>query len=178
MPRAVGGNPQRPPLFGVLFNHPMSSDYRLAPAFGARLVGLLVVAAALLMFAATGVVAVLDLHTLVLVPVALVVLAGIFALGAVVRGTTVVRFDDDGYRVRLIRGAGVKESSWRDVQEVATSEPRGVRCVVLRLADARTTTIPVDAVAADREAFVRDLRDHLLRGQGNRPLPGSGPVEP
>ena len=59
----------------------MSSDYRLAPAFGARLVGLLVVAAALLMFAATGVVAVLDLHTLVLVPVALVVLAGIFAVG-------------------------------------------------------------------------------------------------
>ena len=44
--------------------------------------------------------------------------------------------------------------------------------MVLRLADARTTTIPVDAVAADREAFVRDLRDHLLRGQGNRPLAG------
>jgi hypothetical protein len=148
----------------------MSSDYRLAPAFGARLVGLLVVCAALLMFAATGVVAVLDLHTLVLVPVALAVLAGIFALGAVVRGATVVRFDDEGYRVRLIRGAGVKESSWRDVREVATSHNRGVRCLVIRLDDGRTTTIPVDAVAADREAFVRDLRDHLLRGQGNRPL--------
>ena len=173
MPRAVGGNPQRLPLFGVLFNHPMSSDYRLAPAFGARLVGLLVVAAALLMFAATGVVAVLDLHTLVLVPVALVVLAGIFAAAAVVRGATVVHFDDHGYRVRLIRGAGVKVSSWRDVREVATSQPRGVRCLVLRLGEGRTTTIPVDAVAADREAFVRDLRDHLLRGQGNRPLSGS-----
>ena len=56
----------------------MSSDYRLSPALGARLVGLLVVALAVLMFVATGVVAVLDLHPLVLVPVALAVLAGVF----------------------------------------------------------------------------------------------------
>jgi apolipoprotein N-acyltransferase len=148
----------------------MSSDYRLAPAFAARLVGLLVVGAALVVFLATGVVAVLDLHTLVLVPVALLVLAAIFGVGAVVRGATVVHFGDQGYRVRLIRGAGVKQASWRDVAEVATTEQRGVRCVVLRLADDRTTTIPVDAVAADRETFVRDLRDHLLKGRGNRPL--------
>jgi len=148
----------------------MPSDYRLAPAFGARLVGVLVIAAALLMFLATGLVAVLDLHTLVLIPVVLLVLAGIFAFGGVVRGSTVVHFDDDGYRVRLIRGAGVKQASWADVTEVATSQPRGVRCLVLRLRDGGTTTIPVDAVAGDREAFVRDLRDHLKRGKGHRPL--------
>jgi hypothetical protein len=148
----------------------MSSDYRLAPAFGARLVGVLVIAAAILMFLATGVVAVLDLHTLVLVPVALLVLAGIFAVGALVRGSVVVHLDNVGYRVRLIRGAGVKQASWADVVEVATSQPRGVRCLVLSLRDGGTTTIPVDAVAGDREAFVRDVRDHLTRGKGHRPL--------
>jgi hypothetical protein len=150
----------------------MSSDYRLAPAFGARLVGLLVVAAAILMFLATGVVAVLDLHTLVLVPLVLLLLAGIFAVGAVVRGSTVVHLDDVGYRVRMIRGAGVRQAGWADVVEVSTSQPRGVRCLILRLRDGGTTTIPVDAVAADREAFVRDVRDHLKRGKGQRPLAG------
>ncbi len=150
----------------------MPSDYRLSPALGARLVGLLIVGLAVLVFLATGVVAVLNLHTLVLVPVALVVLAVVFGVGALVRGATVVHFDDDGYRVRLIRGAGVKAAGWKDVSEAGTATRRGVRCVVLNLRDGRTTTIPVDAVAADREAFVRDLQAHLQRGHGLRPLDG------
>jgi hypothetical protein len=151
----------------------MSSDYRLSPALGARLVGLLIVALAVLMFVATAIVAVLDLHTLVLLPVALVVLAVVFTAGAMVRGTTVVHFDDHGYRVRLIRGAGVKAAGWKEVEDAATATPRDIACVVLRLRDGRTTTIPVAAVAADREDFVRDLREHLQRGQGLRPLGGS-----
>jgi hypothetical protein len=150
----------------------MSSDYRLSPALGARLVGLLVVALAVLIFVVTGVVAALDLHTLVLVPVALVVLAVVFGVGALVRGATVVHFDDDGYRVRLIRGAGVKAAGWKEVSKAGTATRRGVRCVVLHLRDGRTTTIPVDAVAADREAFARDLQAHLQRGHGLRPLDG------
>ena len=32
------------------------------------------------------------------------------------------------------------------------------------------TTIPVAAVAADREEFARDVRDHARRGEGMRPL--------
>jgi len=36
--------------------------------------------------------------------------------------------------------------------------------VVLRLRDGRTTTIPVEALAADREAFARDVRLRLARG--------------
>jgi len=148
------------------------SDYRLAPALGARLVGLLVVCLAVLVFVATGVIAALNLHTLVLVPVALLVLAAVFATGALVRGATVVHFDDAGYRVRLIRGAGVKQAAWTEVVEAVATTQRGVRCVVLKLAQDRTTTIPIDAVAGDREAFLRDLRGHLQQGHGLRGLDG------
>ncbi len=150
----------------------MSSDYRLSPALGARLVGLLIVVLAVLVFLATGLVALLNLHTLVLVPVAFVVLAVIFGVGALVRGATVVHFDDEGYRVRLVRGAGVKAAGWKDVTDAGTATRRGVRCVVLNLRDGRATTIPVDAVAVDRDAFVRDLQAHLQRGHGLRPLDG------
>lgn len=150
----------------------MSSDYRLSPAFGARLVGLLVVSLAVLVFLATAVVAVLNLHTVVLVPVALVVVAVIFALGAWLRRTPVVHLDDAGYRVRLVRGAGVRRAGWREVEDAVTASPRDIPCVVLRLVDGRTTTIPVAALDADREEFVRDLQAHLQRGQGLRPLDG------
>ena len=150
----------------------MSSDYRLSPAFGARLVGLLVVGLALLVFLATGVVAILDLHTVVLLPVALVGVAAILALGARLRRTPVVHLDDAGYRVRLVRGAGVREAGWRQVEDAVTATTRGIPCVVLHLVDGRSTTIPVQALDADREDFVRDLRAHLQRGQGLRPLDG------
>lgn len=148
----------------------MSSDYRLSPAFGARLVGLLVVGLAVLVFVATGVVAVLNLHTLVLVPVALAGLAVIFALGALLRRTPVVHFDETGYRVRLIRGAGVREAGWKEVEDAVTATVRDLPCVVLHLTDGRTTTIPVQALDADRDTFVHDLRSHLQGGQGLRPL--------
>lgn len=150
----------------------MSSDYRLSPAFGARLVGLLVVLLAVLVFVATGVVALLNLHTVVLVPVALVVVALILGLGAYLRRTPVVRLDEHGYRVRMIRGAGVKQAGWKEVEDAVTTTSREIPCVVLRLTDARTTTIPVAALDVDREAFVRDLQAHLQRGHGLRPLDG------
>lgn len=148
----------------------MSSDYRLSPAFGARLVGLLVVGLAVLVFVATGLVAVLNLHTVVLLPVALVGVTVIFALGALLRRTPVVHLDEAGYRVRLIRGAGVREAGWKEVEDAVTVTARDLPCVVLRLTGGRTTTIPVEALDVDREAFVRDLRTHLQRGHGLRPL--------
>lgn len=152
----------------------MSSDYRLSPALGARLVGLLLVLVAILVFAATGAVALLNLHTVVLLVVGLVLVVAVFgAAHLLLRRTTVVHLDDDGYRVRLIRGAGVKEAGWKEVEEAVTASPRDIPCVVLRLKDGRTTTIPVQALAADREAFVRDLQEHLQRGQGLRPLDGA-----
>jgi hypothetical protein len=147
------------------------SDYRLSPTLNARLMGLLLVVLAVLLFAVTALVAVLDMPPDLLVVVAVLGVATVFALGYVLtRRAYVVRLDEQGYRVRLIRGAGVTSAPWKEVEEVATGTPRGIPCVVLRLLDGRTTTIPVGALAADREEFVRDLQEHVQRGQGLRPL--------
>ena len=54
-----------------------------------------------------------------------------------------VRLDDEGYQVRFVRGAGVKQARWKDVEDVVATTVADERCVVLRLRDGRTTTIPV-----------------------------------
>jgi hypothetical protein len=148
-----------------------TSDYRLSPALGARLMGTLLVVLALVLFAATALVALLRLPADLLVLLAVVGVVGVFGGGYLLtRKAYVVHLDEGGYRIRLIRGAGVTQARWKDVQEVATGSPRGIDCLVLRLRDGRTTTIPVSAVAADRDDFARDVREHAQRGQGLRPL--------
>jgi len=147
-----------------------SSDYRLSPALGARLMGTLLVILAVALFAATALVALLHLPLDLLVVLAVVGLVGVFVVGYALRKKYVVHLDDEGYRVRLVRGAGVTEASWKDVEEVVAASPRGIDCLVLRLSDGRTTTIPVSAVAADRDDLARDVRDHARRGEGLRPL--------
>jgi hypothetical protein len=97
-------------------------------------------------------------------------LVGVFGLGFALRKQYVVHLDDEGYRVRLVRGAGVTKASWTDVEEVQAASTRGIDCLVLRLRDGRSTTIPVTAVAADRDDFARDVRDRVRRGEGLRPL--------
>lgn len=147
------------------------SDYRLSPALGARLVGLLLVALAVLLFTMTALVALADLPPDLLVVLAAAGVIAVFGLGYfLTQRAYVVRFDTDGYRVRMIRGAGVTGAAWKDVADAATGSPRGIPCVVLTLRDGRTTTIPVGALAVDREQFVRDLQQHLQNGQGLRPL--------
>ena len=103
----------------------------------------------------------------VAVVLCLVVLAGL----AVLRRRDVVRLDETGYRVRSVRGAGVRQAPWKDVEDVTAPTVEGQRCVVLRLRDGRTTTIPVDVLAGSADAFVRDLQQHLNRGHGYRRLP-------
>lgn len=147
------------------------SDYRLAPALGARLVGTLLVLLAVLLFVATALVALLRLPLDIVVVLAVVGLVAVLGLGfGLTRRAVVVHLDDEGYRVRLIRGAGVSAAPWREVEEVAAASPRGLDCLVLRLRDGRTTTIPVAAVAADKDDFARDVRRRAERGQGLRPL--------
>ncbi|MGZ4447078.1 MAG: hypothetical protein ACXVWZ_09195 [Nocardioides sp.] len=150
---------------------PTPSDYRLSPLLGARLVGLLLVVLAVVLFAMTAVVALLHLPPDLLVLLVVLGLVSVFAVGFVLtRRAYVVRLDEQGYRVRMIRGAGVTQAAWVDVDEAVTATPRGIPCVVLQLRDGRTTTIPVEALAADREEFVRDLQAHLQRGHGLRDL--------
>ncbi|QWZ07574.1 hypothetical protein KRR39_19415 [Nocardioides panacis] len=151
----------------------MSSNYRFAAPFVVRLLGLGLALVGVLVLLLAGVVlaaslpaAVLSVGLVVAVVVALLVLAGVAAL----RRRVVVRLDAGGYRVRSVRGAGVREARWKDVEDVTSPTVEGQRCVVLRLRDGRTTTIPVDVLAGPADAFVRDLQQHLDTGHGYRRL--------
>jgi hypothetical protein len=150
---------------------PVVSEYRFAPAVSARIVGGLLVVVAVLLAVVTLVVALAGLSVLVLAAAAVAGVAGVFVAGHLVtRRIPVVRMDAAGYRVRMVRGAGAHAAAWREVQEAVTSTPQGLPVVVLRLTDGRSTTIPVTLLDVDREQFARDVRDHLRRGQGLRPL--------
>lgn len=148
----------------------MSSGYRLAPALAARLVGMLLVVLALVVLVVTVLVALFAGPPVLVLVTAVLAVVAVFVLGYVLRQRlSVVTLDETGYHVRLVRGAGVKAASWRDVEEAVAASPRGIDCVVLRLRDGRTTSIPVSAVDAAPEALVRDLQEHLRGGQGLRP---------
>jgi len=57
-----------------------------------------------------------------------VLLGAVAVLAAAVlltRRTTVVRLDETGYRVRLVRGAGATEARWTDVEDVVTATVSG-----------------------------------------------------
>lgn len=147
----------------------MPSDYRLSQAVVVRMMGALLVVLGVVVLLMTLGVGLLDVPTVVLsvgiVLVALLLLAGGFVL---TRGVTLVRLDDAGYRVRFVRGAGVQQARWTDVEDVVATNVAGERCVVLRLRDGRTTTLPVRLLRTSPEAFVKDLQGHLNRGHGYR----------
>ena len=149
---------------------PTPYDFGLNPAFAARLVGGLLVVVALVVLGTTVLVALAGWTPLVVYAVAVVGVVLVLGVGGWLRSrASVLHVDEDGYRVSLIRGAGVAEARWRDVEDAVTAHPRGVPCVVLRLRDGRTTSIPVPALAIDREELVVDLQRRLQRGHGLRP---------
>ena len=148
----------------------MASDYHLAAALRLRVLG--------------GLLAVCGVTVLLLVvAVALGAPAPVLPVGAVLLvaaavgagwwagRAVVVRLGERGYRVRLVRGAGVREAAWRDVEDAVAVVVEGSRCVQIRLRDGRTTTLPVAALTGTPEAFVADLQRHLDRGHGYRRLP-------
>ncbi|GAB6984281.1 hypothetical protein [Nocardioides pyridinolyticus] len=153
-----------------------TSDYRLAPALGARFLGALLVLLALVLAVLTLLVVVLDWPVGVLVGAAAAGVLGVAVAGwLVLRALPVVRFSAEGYRVRMIRAAGTNAAAWREVTEAVTASVRSTPVVVIKLRDGRTTTIPVQALAADREEFVRELQRYLQGGSGLRPLGSDGP---
>lgn len=151
----------------------MSTDsptlHRLAPAVAARLLGVVLVVVAVLILLCTLAIAVLDLHTVfLLVPVALTVLVLVACAWVWRERGWVVRLTAEGYRVQWVRGVGTASGRWKDVEDAVTTTVADAPVVVLRLRDGRTTTIPVEMLAVDREAFVRDVQEHLQRGHGLR----------
>ena len=147
------------------------SDYRLSGPFAVRMLGIAMAVGGGLVLVAAALVVLLSWPAAVLSVALAVAVAGLLVAGlALTRRATVVRLDDTGYTVRFVRGAGVRSGRWRDVEDVVATTLEGTRCVVLRRRDGRTTTIPVDILAAPADDFVRDLQRHLNRGHGYRPV--------
>lgn len=141
---------------------PASSEYRLAPAFAARLLGLTLILLGLMVFFATMVVVLFSAPVMILNVTVVLAVAGIFGFGWLLRQKSwVVRATKDGYVVKWVRGAGTKQARWVDVESLATDTIAGSPCVVIKLRDGRSTIIPVEVIAVDREQFVRDLQDRL-----------------
>jgi hypothetical protein len=158
------------------------STYPFAAAFLARLTGLGLVVVGLLALVVVAVAALLPVPAAVL-PVGLAVVvaawAAVLVAVLVLRRADVVRLDEVGYRVRLVRGAGVREARWKDVEDVTAPTVLDQRCVLLRLRDGRTTTIPVEVLRGSPDGFVRELQRHLDAGRGLRPVrppDGRGPA--
>ncbi len=147
----------------------MPSDYRFAPPLVVRFLGLVLVGLGVLTVLAVVLTTVLDLPGGVVTAIVVLVVVAVVGVGLVLtRLTPLVHLDEAGYRVRLLRGAGVRAARWRDVEDVVTTTVHGHDCVVLRLRDGRTTTLPVAVLDAPREVFVQDLRTHLDAGHGYR----------
>ncbi len=149
----------------------MSSRYHFRRALVLRFMGAALVMLGLALLGLSAVVLVLDLPLAILTVALLAVVALVVGGGWVlVRLAPLVRLDDVGYRVRLLRGAGVNQARWRDVEDVITARVAGQDCVVLRLRNGGTTTIPVAVLDGGRDRLVADLRGHLDRAHGYRRL--------
>ena len=141
---------------------PVTSDYRLSPLLAARLLGVSLVLWGLLVFLATAVVVLFSAPVAILTVAVVLCVVGVFTTGwFLTRRTYVVRLTDEGYRVRFVRGAGVTHARWVDVEDAVTAVVADARCVVLRLRDGRSTTVPVDVLAGSADDFVWAVRDHL-----------------
>jgi hypothetical protein len=146
-------------------------EYGLAPAVRLRLGGIALVATGALIAAVTLVVLVADLPRVVVALALLVGVAGRVALAvALTRRWYVVRLDDVGYRIRFVRGVGRAQARWTDVEDLTTAVLGGAPCVVLRLRDGTTSTVPVNLIAGDREELVDELKRRLDQGHGYRRL--------
>ena len=131
--------------------------------------GLFLAALGVTVFVLTVLVGLFSLPVVVLTVGVVVAVVLVFAVaGALSRRPFVVRLDDAGYQVRFVRGAGVRQARWKDVEDVVATTVAGERCVVLRLKDGRTTTVPVRALAGHSAEFVKDLQQHLDTGHGYR----------
>jgi hypothetical protein len=153
---------------------PETSVYRLALPLAVRMLGAALVLVALLMVATTVLVVLADWPGGVLV---VAFAGGVLGLGLLWwllrRAAYVLRVDAAGYRVGVVRGAGVRRAPWTEVREAATTVRDDVPYLVLELTGNRRTTLPVSVIAGDPAALVGDLQARLQAGHGLRPWTGS-----
>ncbi|RNL62079.1 hypothetical protein EFK50_09665 [Nocardioides marmoriginsengisoli] len=145
-------------------------DYGLAPQLRARLMGAFLAVIGVVLLVMTVVVLAFSLPGDVLSGLVILIVIGIFTLGFLLgKRWYVVRLDEVGYQVRFVRGVGTATARWVEVEDLATTYVHEEECVLLRLRDGRSTTIPVNLIEGDREEFVDELRARL--GGANRRRP-------
>lgn len=147
------------------------SEYRFAQSLLVRSMGALLAVVGVSVFVVALLVALAVVPPVVLT---VTVVVGLLAIiGAAVwlgRFGTIVRFDAEGYQVRVLRGAGVRSARWSDVEDSVATTSRGQDCIVMRLRDGRSTTVPVSVLQTTPQEFVDDLRGRLNKGRGYRKL--------
>jgi hypothetical protein len=170
-PVSASAVPVLRPVPAVGFNRAVATDYRFATPIIVRSLGTLLAVIGLVLLVVGLLVGVLDLPVTVLTIAVVVAVVLVVAVGFLAtRVSSLVHFDETGYQVRWLRGAGVKQARWREVEDAVTATVSGHDCVVLRLRDGRTTTIPVKVLDASPSDFIEDLSARLDKGHGYRRL--------
>jgi hypothetical protein len=156
--------PPRPSVEGPV-------DFAMAPALRARLLGTGLVAIGTVVVLGVLIAWLADLPTVVVSGLVALAVVGVLVLGLLVGVRHwVLRLDEHGYRVRALRSAEAKSARWTDVLDLGATTVAGHRCVVLRLRDGRTTTLPVEVIEGGSTALAQTLAEHLDRGHGYRRL--------
>lgn len=146
-------------------------DFAFAPSLRLRLLGtgLLAIGTAVLLGALVTWLA--DLPSEFMSGLVLLALLGVIVLGLLLGVRHwVLRLDQHGYRVRAVRSVEARSARWTDVLDVQATTVAGHRCVVLRLRDGRTTTLPADVIEGGPAKLAQTISDHLDRGHGYRRL--------
>ena len=151
--------------------HPTPDEFALSPALRARMLGTGLTAIGVVLAVGVLVTWLTGLPTAVVTGLVVLALIGVLTLGLLLGVRRwVLRLDEEGYRVRALRSAEARSARWTDVLDLQARTVNGNRCVVLRLRDGRTTTIPVDVLEGESTTLTDALSAHLDRGHGYRRL--------
>ncbi len=146
-------------------------DFALAPALRVRLLGTGLVAIGVVVALGVLVVWLTDLPSAIVSGLVVLAGVGVLTLGLLLGlRHWVVRLDETGYRVRVLRTAEARSARWTDVLDLQTGTVAGSPSAVLRLRDGRTTALPVNALEGGATGLVDALTTHLDRGHGYRRL--------
>ncbi len=146
-------------------------DFALAPSLRFRLFGTGLFAIGTVVVLGAVLAWLTQLPSSIVSGLVVLALAGVLVLGLLLGVRRwVVRLDEHGYRVRGLRSAEARSARWTDVLDVQATTVSGHRCVVLRLRDGRTTTLPADVIEGGATKLAETLSAHLDRGHGYRRL--------
>ncbi len=147
-----------------------SSDvrrYRWSRAHGLRILGMVVVllGAAWLLAALTGFAA---WSLVVLAVVALVALGGLLRL--IVVPPLLLEVSADGYRVHNLRGGGVRQARWSEVDAVEGGGGAEGAVMAITLRSGLVTQVPLGLLGEQANTAEREVHDRLNAAYGYRRL--------